>query len=93
MFSWREMNGYIQINKCFQDNFKVHFYFSKTWNKDGGFQLSFFFKKKKTIARQSVGGTTLYLTGARERKSSGGKGKKKKKFIWQRIRLDGLVCC
>jgi hypothetical protein len=53
----------------------------------------FFFKKKKTIARQSVVGTTLYLRGARERKSSGGKGKEKKKFIWQWIRLDGLVCC
>jgi hypothetical protein len=34
----------------------------------------------------------LFLTGERERKSSGGKGKEKKKFIWQWIRLDGLVC-
>ena len=46
--------------------------------KEGGSQLSLFFFFFETIARQSVFGTTLYLTGVRERKSSRGKGKEKK---------------
>jgi len=35
----------------------------------------------------------LFTQQGQEKESPAEEKEKKKKFIWQRIRLDGLVCC